>query len=75
VVNKLILIVNCSRSTKGPGPSAMYYGRPLIDSREYGYAPRIGLSLVSHETLLAIKAPLIKDIVNYLGKTIIELRN
>jgi hypothetical protein len=60
VVGELIPMVNCSRSTKG---------RPLIDSREHGYAPRIGLSLVYHETLLAIKVPLIKDIVNYLEKT------
>jgi hypothetical protein len=35
----------------------------------------MGLSLVCHETLLAIKAPLAKDAVNYLGKTTIELRN
>jgi hypothetical protein len=28
-----------------------------------------------YKTLLAIKAPLIKDIVNYLRKTIIKLRN
>jgi hypothetical protein len=35
----------------------------------------MGLSLVCHETLLAVKAPLAKDAVNYLGKTTIELRN
>jgi hypothetical protein len=35
----------------------------------------MGLSLVYHETLLAIKAPLAKDTVNYIGKTTIELRN
>jgi hypothetical protein len=46
-----------------------------VDSQEYGYAPRIGLLLVYYEILLAIKAPLAKDIVNYLGKTTIELRN
>jgi hypothetical protein len=68
-------VINCSRSTKGPGPSAMYYSRPLIDSRGHGCAPRIGLLLVCHETLLAIKALLTKDIVDYLGKTTIELRN
>jgi hypothetical protein len=68
-------MVNCSRSTKGPGPGTIYYSRPLVDGRGYGYISRMGLSLVYYKTLLAIKAPLIKDTVNYLGKTTIELRN
>jgi hypothetical protein len=75
VVSELISVVNYSRSTKGLGPGAIYYGRPLIDSQGHGYALRIGLLLVYYKTLLAIKAPLIKDIVNFLGKTTIELRN
>jgi hypothetical protein len=75
MVGKLIPMVNYSRSTKGPGPGAIYYGCPLIDSQGHGCALRIGLSLIYHETLLAIKALLIKNIVNYLGKTTIELRN
>jgi hypothetical protein len=53
----------------------MCYGCPLIDGWGHGCALRIGLSLMCYETLLAIKALLIKDIVDYLGKTIIELRN
>jgi hypothetical protein len=68
-------MVNCSRSTKGPGPGAVCYGGPLVDGREHGCAPKTGLSLVCHETLLAIKAPLAKNAVNYLGKTNLELRN
>jgi hypothetical protein len=68
-------MVNCSRSTKGPGPSAVCYSCPLIDGRGHGCALRMGLSLVYHKTLLAIKAPLIKDIVDYLRKTTIELRD
>jgi hypothetical protein len=75
VVGELIPMVNCSRSTKGPGPGAVYYGRPLVDGQGHSCAPRMGLSLVCHETLLAIKAPLTKDVVNYLGKATIELRN
>jgi hypothetical protein len=35
----------------------------------------MSLSLVCSKTLLAVKAPLAKDAVNYLGKTTIELRN
>jgi hypothetical protein len=34
----------------------------------------MGLSLVSHETLVAIKPSIAKDVVNYLGKATIELR-
>jgi hypothetical protein len=34
----------------------------------------MGLSLVSHETLVAIKPLIAEDAVNYLGKATIELR-
>jgi hypothetical protein len=35
----------------------------------------MGLSLVCHETFVAIKTPLTKDAMNCLGKTTIELTN
>ncbi len=34
----------------------------------------MGFSLVSYETLVAIKCSIAKDAVNYLGKATIELR-
>ena len=45
-----------------------------MDGWGHGCVARMGLSLVSHETLVAIKPSIAKDAVNYLGKATIELR-
>ncbi len=61
MVSKLIPIVNCSRSTEGPGPSAVCCGHLLVDGQGHSFVSRIGLWLVCHETLLAITTLLAKD--------------
>jgi hypothetical protein len=47
----------------------------FMDGQEHVCAAIIGLPLVYHETLVAIKPSAANDAVNYLGKATIELRN